>query len=198
MNRQAEPLAERTAPDSAMAVPMRRSPWRTLARSGVAAVLLVAVAACSSDGDDASSSNDLADQSTDVADSGVSSDSEAGGDGGQSVEDDASNPVVFGYEVDGPSGTTVVVVSTVVADDVEQSPISATWSITDRPREQIFTPFIDAGELELEVTEGGPATVTVIRARYVDPEDPFAGIDVVERLDSVEVAAGATEVIAFP
>jgi hypothetical protein len=153
-------------------------------------IALTAVTACSSDGDDATPSDTAPaeqDASSTEADSAVSAEA-----------DDSNNPVVFGYEVDGPSGTTVVVVSTVVADEVEQSPISATWSITDRPREQIFTPFVDAGELELEVTEGGPATVTVIRARYVDPEDPFAGIDVVERLDSVEVAAGATEVIAFP
>lgn len=197
MTRQAEPLADRHHQTSTMAVPTRRSPRRTLARGGVVAVLLLAMAACSSDGDD-TASPDVADQSTDGADSGVVADSDAGGDGGESVEDDANNPVVFGYEVDGPSGTTVVVVATVVADDAEQSPMSATWSITDRPREQVFTPFVDGGELDLEVTEGGPATVTVIRARYIDPDDPFAGLDVVERLGSVEVASGSTESISFP
>lgn len=111
--------------------------------------------------------------------------------------DDAENPVVFGYEVHGPAGTTAVLVSTVVTQAGEQQ-LTATWSITDRPRWQLYTNWVESGEIEIEVTEGGPATVRIIRARPVDPDDPFAGIEEHEEVATVEVASGATGKVGFP
>lgn len=118
--------------------------------------------------------------------------------GAEMTGDDAENPAVFGYEVDGPEGTTAVVVSTLVAQGEEQPPTTATWSITDEPRSQLYTNWVESGELEVEVTEGGPATIRIIQARYVDPDDPFAGIEELDELSTIEVDPGATETIGFP
>ncbi|QGG94426.1 hypothetical protein [Actinomarinicola tropica] len=160
----------------------------------LSALAVAGLAACSSDdGDDADAATDPAAE-TAGPESGGSSDEgtqEAAG-------DDAENPAVFGYEVDGPAGTTAVVVSTLVAQGEEQQPLSATWSITDRPRWQLYSNWIESGGVEIEVTEGGPATVRIIRARYVDPDDPFAGIDELEEIGTIEVAPGSTETISFP
>ncbi|MBX3314190.1 MAG: hypothetical protein KF906_07700 [Actinobacteria bacterium] len=114
------------------------------------------------------------------------------------TDGNTEDPVVFGYEVDGPEGTTVVVVSNLVAQGEEQPPTTATWNIADRPRSQLYTNWVESGEIEVEVTEGGPATVRIIRARYVDPDDPFAGIEEMEELDTFEVRPGATDSISFP
>lgn len=162
----------------------------------LAAVLLVAVVtACSSDDDGGDGAAAVDDGAAATADAGSS---DEGGEDAAPDDDGGDNPSVLGYEVDGPAGTTVVVVSNLVADGQEQPPLTATWSITDRPRSQLYSPFVDSGELELEVTEGGPATVTAIRGRYVDVEDPSAGIELEERLGQVEVAGGSTATLALP
>lgn len=160
----------------------------------LSALAVLGLAACSSDdGDDADAATDPA---TEAAGSGSGGSSDEGT--SEAAGDDAENPTVFGYDVDGPSGTTVVVVSTLVAQGQEQPPMSATWSITDRARWQLYSNWIESGEVEFEVTEGGPATVRIIRGRAVDPNDPFAGIEVLEEVASIEVAPGATDTISFP
>lgn len=158
------------------------------------AVALLAASACSSDDDDGAAAG--ADEPSIAA--GDEPTAEEAGESAASSEDDAENPWVLGYEVDGPAGTTAVVVASVVAADQDQPPVSATWSITDRPRWQLFSNWVESGELEIEVTEGGPATVTAIRARYIDVDDPFAGLEVDEELGSVEVTAGAPATLDLP
>ena len=155
----------------------------------ISAVIVIGLTACSSD--DGAGDGDPA--------TAAQAQDDSSGDGGaEATGDDAENPAVLGYEVDGPEGTTAVVVSSLVAQGEEQPPMTATWSITDRPRSQLYTNWVESGELEVEVTEGGPATVRIIRARYVDPNDPFAGIEELEELDTFEVAPGATGSISFP
>lgn len=168
---------------------------RALPRLLAAVLLAAVVTACSSDDDGGDGAAAVDDGAAATADAGSS---DEGGEDAAPDDDGGDNPSVLGYEVDGPAGTTVVVVSNLVADGQEQPPLTATWSITDRPRSQLYSPFVDSGELELEVTEGGPATVTAIRGRYVDVEDPSAGIELEERLGQVEVAGGSTATLALP
>jgi len=163
---------------------------RRILLSLLTVLALSTLAACSSGDSDAPSAGDGR-----AAETPGETSAEAGED---RSGDDADNPVVFGYEVDGPAGTTAVVVSTLVAQGQEQPPFTATWSITDRPRWALYTNWIESGEIEVEVTEGGPAVVRVIRARYVDPDDPFAGIDEVEEVGTFEVASSSTGSITFP
>lgn len=169
---------------------------RALPRLLAAVLLAAVVTACSSDDDGGDGAAAVDDGAAATADAGSSD--EGGEDAAPDDDGGGDNPSVLGYEVDGPAGTTVVVVSNLVADGQEQPPLTATWSITDRPRSQLYSPFVDSGELELEVTEGGPATVTAIRGRYVDVEDPSAGIELEERLGQVEVAGGSTATLALP
>lgn len=168
---------------------IRRAPMALLA-----ALALLVAAGCSSDDDGPDAAAEVAEPSSG---GGESTATEAGS-AEPAADEDPENPWVLGYEVDGPAGTTAVIVANLVAAGDEQPPLSATWSITDRPRWQLFTNWVESGELELEVTEGGPATVTAIRARYVDVDDPFAGIEVDERLGSIEVSAGTPATLALP
>ena len=163
---------------------------RRILLSLLSILALVGVASCSSGDGDAASAGDGRPDETPVETRAEAGEDRAG--------DDADNPVVFGYEVDGPAGTTAVVVSTLVAQGQEQPPFTATWSITDRPRWALYINWIESGEIEVEVTEGGPAVVRVIRARYVDPDDPSAGIDEIEEVDTFEVGSSSTGSIEFP
>ncbi len=167
---------------------IRRAPMALLA-----ALALLVAAGCSSDDDGPDAAPEATEQPSGGGEGSSGEAAQASAD-----DDDPSNPSVLGYEVDGPAGTTVVVVSNLVAIDQEQPPVSATWSITERPRWQLFTDWVESGELEIEVTEGGPATVTAIRAHYIDVDDPFGGIEVDERLGSVEVSAGTPATLAIP
>ena len=163
---------------------------RRILLSLLTVLALSTLAACSSGDSDAASAGDGGADETPVETSAEAGEARSG--------DNADNPVVFGYEVDGPAGTTAVVVSTLVAQGQEQPPFTATWSITDRPRWALYTNWIESGEIDVEVTEGGPAVVRVIRARYVDPDDPFAGIDEVDEVGTFEVASSSTGSITFP
>src|SRR5690606_23760833 len=163
---------------------------RRILLSLLTVLALATLAACSSGDSDAASARDGRADETPVETS-----AEAGGD---RSGDDADNPVVFGDEVGGPAGTTAVVVAPLVAQGRAQPPFTATWSITDRPRWALYTNWIESGEIEVEVTEGGPAVVRVIRARYVDPDDPFAGIDEIEEVDTFEVGSSSAGSIEFP
>lgn len=152
--------------------------------------VVLGLAACSSDeGDVARPSN---------GETGEISGEESPETGADEVEEDGDNPIVFGYEINGPAGTTVVIESTLVAQGQAQEPFTATWSITDRPRWALYTNWIESGEVAIEVTEGGPATVRIIRARYLDPDNPNAGLDEVEEVGTLDVDASSTDLISFP
>lgn len=153
------------------------------------ALAMVGPAACASDDGDATAPRD--------GERGEVADVETPATGSVETEEDVDNPTVYGYEVDGPVGTTVVIESTLVAQGQEQPPFTATWSITDRPRWALYTNWVESGEVAIEVTEGGPATVRIIRARYVDPDDPSAGIDEIEEVGTLDVDASSTDVIGF-
>src|SRR5690606_24941428 len=80
---------------------------RRILLSLLSILALVGVASCSSGDGDAASAGDGRPDETPVETRAEAGEDRAG--------DDADNPVVFGYEVDGPAGTTAVVVSTLVA-----------------------------------------------------------------------------------
>jgi hypothetical protein len=112
--------------------------------------------------------------------------------------DDPNNPWVLGYEVRGPEGSVVDIEVLAVAQGQEQQPFSQRPTLRGEPVSALFTNWVESATLEITVAEGGPVTVEGIRARYLDPDQPFDGIEVSEVHGSVEVAGGATVTLQVP
>ena len=159
---------------------------RSSARWLIVLVLAAVLAGC---GDD-----DLAGPTANApADTAPADTASAAGDGEATSDDeDPSNPWVLGYRVAGEPGTVVLVTVGAFADGAPQPAFEQTITVPDDGEtvSALFTVFVDSVDLELVVTDGGPATVQGIEGRLVDPEDPFGDIEVREELSSVEVAAG--------
>jgi hypothetical protein len=156
----------------------------------VATVLAVALgsAGCGSDSDTA----------TDVDLAGSATVPEDVGEGGDEVVASADNPIVLGYEISGPAGTVVEANTVAVVDGVDQNDFDQTWQLTDGPKGQMFTVFVDEVVLTLEVTEGGPATIVGFRGNSVDPDDPFLGYVMAEELGSAELPTGEITTFNLP
>lgn len=161
----------------------------------VAVLVSFGVAGCSDDdGTTTSDPTSTTVAATGGGGGGAGTDSGEGSGGGS---ESSENPTTFGYQVDGEPGTTVLV-ETVAETEAGPQDLSQTWSITDEPRWMLYSDWVTGGEITLELTEGDAATVEVIRGHAVDPEDPFAGIEVVEVLETVEVSAGTPVTVTFP
>lgn len=172
---------------------MRRSPLsHTLVAA--AAVLALSVAGCSDD--DGEATPDTTPSTAPEGSSGGAADT-GSGDGSSSESESSDNPTTFGYRVDGEPGTTVLV-ETLAETEAGPQELTQTWSITDRPRWMLYSDWVTGGEISLELTEGDAATVEILRGHAVDPDNPSAGIEVVETLDTVEVAAGEPTTVTFP
>lgn len=163
------------------------------------AVFALSVAGCSDDDDGSATSDTNATTApTDaVATADAGSGNAGSGDAPAGESESSENPTTFGYQVDGDSGTTVVV-ETMADTEAGPQEMSQTWSITDKPRWMLYTNWVTGGEISLELTEGDSATVEIIRGHAVDPDNPFAGIEVVEVLETVEVTAGEPVTVTFP
>lgn len=172
-----------------------------LSRALVATVALLAlsVAGCSDDGGDDEATSTSSPATNASAGAGAGDGGTGTGDGTGSESESTENPTTFGYRVDGEPGTTVLV-ETLAETEAEGGPqeLSQTWSITDEPRWMLYTNWVTGGEISLELTEGDAATVEILRGHAVDPDNPFAGLEVVEVLQTVEVTAGEPVTVTFP
>ena len=168
---------------------------RSLAAAALAVVALV-VAGCSDDGDDATSdtSTTAAPAGSGADDTGSNGDS---GNGSADKSESAENPTTFGYRVTGEQGTSVTL-DTVAETEAGQEETSQTVTITDEPRWMLYTNWVTGGEITLELVEGDAATVEVLRGHPADPENPFAGIEVVEVLETVELTSDGPVTVTFP
>ena len=153
--------------------------------------LALVVAGCGGDDDDASVSPD--DQVAEQAGVTDADDDTAGDD--TADEGDAGDDAVLGWQLTGEPGTVVSLETVAVSDGTEQPSMDQELTLEDEPVRMLFTVFVDSAEVSLAVTAGGPVTAEAIRGRALDPEDPFAGVEVVEVLGSVEVPAGGAEVV---
>lgn len=161
------------------------------------AVLALSVAGCSDDGGDDEATSTLSPATNPNAGAGAGDTGSS--EGTEPGSESSDNPTTFGYRVDGEPGTTVLVES-LVETEAEGGPqeLSQTWSITDEPRWMLYTNWVTGGEISLELTEGDAATVEVLRGHAVDPDNPFAGLEVVEVLQTVELTAGEPVTVTFP
>lgn len=160
-------------------------PFRAIGTALAAVLVAGALAAGCGGGDTSSSSPTTADSAATLGDDARTGAAEASAD-------------VLGYKVTAEPGTVLEVVLVAVADGVEQPPLTQTPTVGDEPWQQLFSGFVDSAELTVEVTKGDAATFEVIRGHSADPEDPFAGIEVVETLDTVEVIAGTLATVTAP
>jgi hypothetical protein len=106
--------------------------------------------------------------------------------------DDPANPWVLGYSVRGEAGAQIEVEVVAYYQGEAQPAFTQRPSLTGDPVTALFTGFVEAAELQITVVEGGPVTVDGVRGRFLDPEDPFGGVEVREVLSSVEVVDTAT------
>lgn len=164
-------------------------------------VLVLGLAACGSDSEDAEDANPevgttQGPQTDDPAQSDESTES-TGGDTAVAEGSD-ENPLVLGFEISGPPGTVVEATTTTVADGEEQPEFDQTWTIDEEPRWQLFSAFVQGAVMTLKVVEGGPATVKGFRGNAVDPNDPTAGYAVAEELTTLEAEPGKIAVLSLP
>jgi hypothetical protein len=158
-----------------------------------AAVLALGVSACGSDSD---ASTDAQADAEPAATVPVESDAPAGNNEGAVETDD--NPLVLGYEVSGPAGTIVEITSVVDVGGGETQEMETTMELADEPEWQMFTNWVQGVELTLDVTEGGPATITGFRGNYVNVDNPFDGYVIAEDLGSAELPSGAVTTFGLP
>ena len=158
--------------------------WVLATLAGLALVL----AGCGDDDDGAVASAD--DVVVDDSDEAESDPAEGDVDGEEAVDD-----AVIGWQLTGEPGTVVSLETVAFSEGTEQPSMDQELTLDEEPAQMLFTVFIERAEVSLAVTAGGPVTAEAIRGRAVDPEDPFAGIEVLEVLDSVEVPADGTEVM---
>jgi hypothetical protein len=164
-----------------------------------AAALAVATSACGSNADSTTDA-EPSDAATvpgepDAATVPAEPDAPAGNGGAVETSD---NPIVLGFEVSGPEGTVIEVSSVFDVGGADQQEMDQTITLRGEPVWQLFTPFVDAAVLTLEVTEGGPATIDGFRGNSVDVEDPFAGYVLAEELGSAELPAGEITTFNLP
>jgi hypothetical protein len=176
-------------------VAVHRSRLSRPASALAAALFVVGAAGCSDD--DGTTTSDPTSTTVAATGGGGGGGGTDSGEGSGGGSESSENLTTYGYRVDGEPGTTVLV-ETVAETEAGPQDLSQTWSITDEPRSMLFTNWVTGGEISLEVTEGDAATVEIIRGHAVDPEDPFAGIEVVEVLETVEVAADDPVTVTFP
>lgn len=158
----------------------------------LAAMLVVAALGLAGCGDD-DGGEAAADASATTAPTGSGSRGTGSGDGTASSEDRTT----FGYRIDGAPGTTVEV-ETVAETEAGPSDMSQSWTVTNEPRWSLYTNWVTGGEITFELTEGEAATVEIIRGHTVEPDNPFAELEVVEVIETVEVSADAPVTVTLP
>ncbi len=155
----------------------------------LAVVGMLALAACSS-GDD-SQADDAGDPGTVVgqADTGDQSDNSGDSDEQQST---------LGVTLSGPAGTVIELSSVTVAQGEEQPPFDQVFTLSDQEDRFLFSVFIESAVVTFEVTEGGPAVVSTITGVPVDPENPFAGVEVLETFETADAILGEPVELSMP
>lgn len=180
---------------------MRTARFR-LSRVVAIAALVGGVGACGSGSDDAAEPDARADSSDEASGgqatviTGAPAGDDEAGDEDIVVSDD--NPVVLGFEISGPAGTVIETTTAAVADATAQPELDQTWQLTDEPKWQLFTTFVDGAVITLKVTEGGPATIVGFRGTAADPNDPTRGYVMAEELSTVELVRGTISVLSLP
>ena len=155
----------------------------------LAVVGTLTVAACSS-GDDS--------QADDAGDRGTAAGQADTGDQNDSSGDPAEQQALLGVTVSGPPGTVVELSAVTVAQGEEQPPLEWVFTIEDEEERLLFSVFVESAVATFEVTEGGPAVVSTITAAAVEPENPFAGVDVLQTFETAEVELGEPVELALP
>lgn len=113
-------------------------------------------------------------------------------------DDDRMNPVALGIQVSGPTGSSLELEVVAYADGQAQQPMDLVANVRDEPWFILLTNFIESAEVSAGAATGGPLTVETIRGRAVDPDDPTAGIEVIEVLETVEIAEGDSVNLEMP
>ena len=105
----------------------------------------------------------------------------------------------FGYWIEGDAGT-VDWKAELESSDAggAQQPVSGTWKLDGNPRWQLFTTWIESGSVTFTLTDEGAATVSLIRGKAKDPDDPTAGIDVTKTIEKKELSKGDSVTFEFP
>lgn len=159
---------------------------RTIASLAIASVALVPVACSSGSGTSRAATTTVHGTSTSASHHGSTG-----------AEPAAGN--TYGFWVEGDSGTmqwkTERVVGTGNRDHV---PTEGTWVLDGEPRWQLFNSSVAEGAMTFTLDGGTTATVSVIRGKASDPDDPAAGIDVAETLEKQELTSGESVTLAFP
>lgn len=115
------------------------------------------------------------------------------------TDDDPYNPWVLGYTVTVSAEATVEIEAIGIFNGEPQQPMATTRTIQpDTPDGVLFTGFIEAAEVTVTVTEGGPVTLEGIRGRLNDRDNPFGGIEVRDVLASEQIAAGESGSVEIP
>ena len=155
----------------------------------LAVVGTLTVAACSS-GDDS--------QADDAGGPGTAAGQTDTAEQNDNSGDPAEQQALLGVTVSGPPGTVVELSAVTVAQGAEQEPVDWVFTIEDQEERFLFSAFIESALVTFEVTEGGPAVVSTITGAVVDPENPFAGIEVIATFETVEVTLGASVELSVP
>lgn len=163
---------------------------RRMAAALCAAAVMFVPAACSSDASDKSKPSSTA-ASTDTTDS-------SGGTGGSTNTTPAVD-TLFGYRVEGDSGTMTLKAELVAEGDLgAQQPTEGKWELNGTPRSQLFTTWIESGKVTFTLEGGDGATVSIIRGTQSDPDDPTSEIDVDSTVVKKDLAAGDSVTLEFP
>ncbi len=155
----------------------------------LAVVCTLTVAACSS-GDDS--------QADDAGGPGTVAGQADTGDQSDNSGDSAEQQALLGVTVSGPPGTVVELSAITVAQGQEQEPVDWVFTIEDQEERFLFSVFIESAVVTFEVTEGGPAVVSTITGAAVDPENPFAGVDVLQTFETADAVLGEPVELAMP
>lgn len=155
----------------------------------LAVVGTLAVAGCSSGDDSPADDGGGAGTVAAQADTGDQSDN---------AGDSAEQQALLGVTVSGPPGTVVELSAVAVAQGEEQPPLEWVFTIEDEEERFLFSGFVESAVATFEVTEGGPAVVSTITGAAVDPENPFAGVDVLQTFETAEAELGEPVELALP
>ncbi len=106
---------------------------------------------------------------------------------------------LFGYRVEGDSGTMTLRAELVGEGDLgPQPPSDGKWVLNGEPRAQLFTHWMVSGKVTFTLEGGDGAKVSIIRGTQADPDDPTSEVTVESTVTGEELAPGASVVLEFP